>query len=101
MTRPVGSACGRPDSAVALLGNLLLAGDRATRALLRSGVRMRPLTAHREAATMADSAIRADVHQSFDVHRHLGAKRALDLEIAVDHLTKPGHIGIGEVANAQ
>src|SRR5215218_5153813 len=50
-----------------LLGHLLLAGDRAARALLRARVRVRPLTAHGEAAAVADAAVGADVHQSLDV----------------------------------
>src|SRR3954466_5048904 len=85
----------------ALLRHLLLAGDRAAWALLGAGIGVRALTAHRQPATMANSAIRADVHQPFDVHRDFGAERAFDLVITLDHLTQLVHVGVGEIANAQ
>src|SRR3954452_23361487 len=37
--------------AIGLLGHLLLAGDCAAWTLLRTGIRMRPLTAHRQTTT--------------------------------------------------
>ncbi len=80
--------------------HLLLAGDRAARALLRAGVRVRALTAHREAPAMTDAAITADVHQPLDVHRDFGAERALGLDRALDHLAEATDVGIGQVANA-
>src|SRR5918911_4234774 len=49
--------------AMALLRDLLLAGDGAARPLLRPRVRVRALAAHRQAAAMADPPVRADVHQ--------------------------------------
>src|SRR5215218_5754617 len=54
-----------------LLGHLLLAGDRAARALLRAGVRVRALPANGKAAAVADASVGADVHQPLDVHRDL------------------------------
>src|SRR5262249_38273754 len=50
-----------------LLPRLLLARDlHALRALARAGVRLRVLSSHREAATMAQTAIAADLHQALD-----------------------------------
>jgi len=39
---------------------------------------MRPLTAHRQAAAMAQAAIAADVDQSLDVHADLAPQIALE-----------------------
>src|SRR3954468_19334324 len=83
------------------LRDLLLAGDRAARTLLRARVRMRALTADRQTLAMADATVGADVHQSLDVHRDFGAERAFDLEITVDHLAKLRHVGVGQITNPE
>src|SRR4051812_47773597 len=83
------------------LRNLFLTSDRATRTLLRACVRVRALTANRQALAMADATVRADIHQSLDVHRDFRAERALDLEIPVDHLAKLRHVGVGQIANTK
>src|SRR5215218_3129514 len=85
----------------ALLRDLLLTGDRAARTLLRARVRVRALAANRQPATMANATVGADVHQSLDVHRHLGAQRAFHLVITLDHAADLVHIGISEIANAK
>src|SRR5690348_2895226 len=84
-----------------LLGDLLLAGDRATRTLLRASVGVRPLTTNGQTAPMTDAAIRSDVHQSLDVHRDFGAERAFDLVLTLDDAANLVHVGIREIANAQ
>src|SRR5690606_5833151 len=68
-------------------------------ALLRPGVGMSPLTAHREAATMANAAVAADVHQPLDVHRDFGAQRALGLDETLDHLTEAADLGVAQVTD--
>src|SRR2546423_14221807 len=83
------------------LGDLLLSCDRAARTLLRACVRMRALTADRQTLAMANATVGADVHQSLDIHGDFGAERALDLEIAVDHLAQLRHVGVRQVANAK
>src|SRR3712207_8538018 len=60
-----------------LLRHLLLAGDRAARPLLRAGVRVRALAAHRHAPAVADPAVRPDIHLPLDVHCHLRTQRPL------------------------
>src|SRR5689334_5798879 len=84
-----------------LLGHLLLAGDRATRALLGAGVGVRALTPDRQPATVADAPVRADVHEALDVHRDLGPQRALDLVVALDLRTETGDVRIGQVLDPQ
>src|SRR5262245_55747853 len=87
--------------AIGLLGDLLLAGDRAAWALLRTGVRVRALTANRQTAAMADSSIGTDIHQTLDVHGDFGAQRTLDAVVALDRLSQPIHVGIVEIPNAE
>ncbi|VTZ59726.1 conserved hypothetical protein [Sinorhizobium medicae] len=66
---------------------LLLAGDRLCRTLAGAGIGVRALTAHRQAATMAKTAIAAKIHQTLDVHRGLATQVALNLIVAVDRFT--------------
>src|SRR5258705_4507867 len=87
--------------AIRLLGYLLLAGDRAARPLLRARVGVRPLTAHRQPATVADATVRSDVHESLDVHRDFGAQRTLDPVFLLDDAAQLLHVGVREVADAQ
>src|SRR2546422_11049817 len=44
---------------------------------------------------------RPDVHQPLDVHRDLGAKRALDLVVPLDHLAQPRDLRVAQVTNAR
>src|SRR6185369_5711641 len=83
------------------LRDLLLTGDRATGALLRARVRMRPLTAHRQTTTVPDPAVGTDVHQSLDVHRHFGAQRTFDLVVALDDAADLVDVRIREIAHAE
>ncbi len=57
---------------------LLLAGDRLGRALARARVGVGTLTAHRQAATMTQAAIAAEVHQTLDIHAGLAAQVAAE-----------------------
>src|SRR5262249_9806272 len=96
-------ALGAPedDWATALLGHLLLPSDCPTRALLRARVRVRPLSAHRQATTVPNAAIRSDVHQAFDVHRDFRAEPALALVVALDHATELVHVGVRQITHAK
>ena len=47
---------------------LLLACDSLRRTLAGAGVGVGALAAHRQAATMAQAAVAAEVHQTLDVH---------------------------------
>src|SRR5215510_3869192 len=79
---------------------LLLAGDRLGRPLARARVGVSALTAHRQAATMAQAAIAAEVHQTLDVDADLAAQVALDEIVAVDHFADLQHFLVGELADA-
>src|SRR5215468_11036408 len=57
---------------------LLLAGDRLGRSLAGAGIGVCALAAHREAATVAQPAIAAEIHQPLDVHRDIAPQVALD-----------------------
>jgi len=83
-----------------LLRNLLLARDRAARPLLGAGVRMCTLTTDRQPATVAIATVRADVHQSLDVRRDLGAKGAFDADVFLDRLAEAVRVGIVQILDA-
>src|SRR5699024_4377165 len=82
------------------LASLLLTGDRALRALTATRVGLGPLAAHGEAATVADSLVRADLDLAADVGGHLAAKVTLHLVVAVDLITQADELVIGEVLDA-
>ncbi len=50
---------------------------------------------------MAQPAVAADLHQPLDVLRHLAAKVAFDLQLAVDVLTEADDLLLGEVADTR
>src|SRR5579863_5209943 len=60
---------------------LLLAGNRALRTLSSAGVRLRPLTANRKAAAMAQATVAADIHQALDIALNLAAQIAFDAQL--------------------
>src|SRR3954449_12308532 len=66
-----GPAAGGRAALPSVLALLLLAGDRLRLALAGAGVRVRALTANRQAAAMAQATIGAEIHQALDVHRHV------------------------------
>ena len=65
-------------------GLLLLGSDRLLGAFARPGVRLRALAANRQAATVAQAAIAADVGQPLDMARDLTPQVAFHLDLAVD-----------------
>ncbi len=64
---------------------------------MRARVRMRPLTPDRQAASVPDTPVATDVHETLDVHGHFGAQGTLDLIVALDFLTEFVHVVIGEI----
>jgi hypothetical protein len=79
---------------------LLLAGDRLGRTLAGAGVGVRALTANRQAAAMAQTAIAAEIHQALDIGCGLAAKVALDGVIAVDGFADLENFSVREFGNA-
>src|SRR6478672_10609554 len=67
-----------------LLRRLLAASDGLLRALAAARVRLRPLPVHRQAAPVADPAIRPDLAETLDRLLPVAAQVTLDLEFRVD-----------------
>src|SRR6266550_3053601 len=83
-----------------LLRHLFLAGDCSAWSLLRAGVCMCALATNGKSTTMAITAVRSDVHQSFDVHRDFRAERAFDANVFFDRLSQAVGVGIVEITHA-
>src|ERR1700753_2145962 len=78
---------------------LLLAGDGLGRALARTRIGVGALTAHRQAATMTQATIAAEVHQTLDVHADFATKIALGQIVAVDPFADLPHFLVGQLAD--
>src|SRR5207244_2882964 len=61
-----------------------------------AGVGAGALAAGRQAAAVAEAAVRADVAQPGDVLLHLAAERALDGVLAVEQRGQPADLFVGE-----
>ena len=83
----------------ALLGHLLLAGNRHRLALTGTGVRVGPLTTHRQTFAMAQAAVAAQIHQALDVHRDFTPQIALDPVFPVYQLADVEDLLIGELVH--
>src|SRR6188508_3251946 len=71
--------------AIALLPHsLLLVGDGALGALAGARVRVRPLAADRQPATVADPLVAANLDLAFDVLLDVAAEITLDAQVLVD-----------------
>jgi low temperature requirement protein LtrA len=79
----------------------LLGADGLLGALARARVRLRALAANRQAATVAQAAIAADVGQPLDVARDLTPQVAFDLDLAVDRFAQLLLVVFGEVLDAR
>src|SRR4029077_4780278 len=64
-------------------------------------VGLRVLAAHGQAATMAQAAVAADLHQALDVLRALAAQVALDRHLVVDAVTQLGNLVLGQVTHVR
>src|SRR5579862_4856687 len=93
----------RPRAAVrrggANLLRLLPAADGLLGALARPRVRLRALAAGRQVATVAKTAVRADLLQALDRLRALAPEIALDLFVLVDELAQLRDLFLGQVAH--
>src|SRR6202042_809661 len=82
-----------------LLGCLLLAGHlHPLRTLAGARVGLRVLAADRQATTVAQTAVGADLLQTLDRLRPLTAQISLDRQVAVDQLAQLNDFVLGEVA---
>src|SRR3954469_9352749 len=86
-------------SSAILLGHFLLAGDRLGRPLAGTGIGVGALAANRQALTVAQAPIAAQIHQPLDVHRHFAAQVAFNLEVAVDNFADLDDLGLGQNAD--
>src|SRR5262245_38527720 len=82
-----------------LLALLAAHTDRLLRALAGPGVRVRPLSAHREAPAVPDALVRADLDLALDVLRHVAAEVTFDLVFLVDPLADADDLFLGQVAH--
>src|SRR5262249_37420724 len=80
-----------------LLRRLLAASDGLLRALAAAGVRLRPLAVHRQAAPVANAAVRADLGEPLDRLLPVAAQVTLDLELRVDVVAELRHFFVGQV----
>src|SRR5712692_3798345 len=87
-------------SPLGLRHRLLPPGHRLARLLPRSCVGACPLSAHRQALAVPQSAVAPDLLEALDVQRDLAAQIALDREAAVDDLADLRDLRLGEVAHA-
>src|SRR5690606_32549543 len=85
--------------ALSLPGRLLLPGDRLCRALPGPRVRVRPLSANRQALAVTQAAIAAQIHQALDIHGNFAPQITLDRIIAVDRLANLPDLEIGKLVN--
>src|SRR5206468_4665687 len=83
-----------------LAPGLLLAGHGALRALAGARVRLGALTAHGQAAAVAESLVRADLDLAADVGGDLAAEVALDLVRTLDVVAQEDQLVVGQVAHA-
>src|ERR1700736_5142261 len=79
---------------------LLLTGDGLGRTLARARIGVGALTAHRQAAAMAQAAIAAEIHQTLDVHAGLATQIAFDHIVAVDHFADLQHFLVAQLRHA-
>ena len=74
---------------------LLLACDGLCGAFAGTSVGVCTLTAHGEVTAMAQTAVAAKIHQTFDVHLRVAAQIAFDSVGGVDVLTDRKNLSIG------
>src|SRR3954452_21012457 len=82
-----------------LLRHFLLAGDGPPRTLLGPCIGMGALAPDRQTPPVSNAPVAPDVHQALDIHGDFGAKRAFDLDRALDHLAKPGNLIVRQIAD--
>jgi hypothetical protein len=60
---------------------------------------MRSLATHRKRATMSQTAITTDVHQTLDVHLHALAQIAFDLSLCFQNPTNPAQLIFTQISH--
>src|SRR5690606_12516366 len=90
----------RPSEQPLLLTCLLLAGHGALRALASACVGLGALTAHGQAAAVAEALVRADLDLAADVGLHLAAQVALDLVVAFDVVAEGDELLVAQILHA-
>src|SRR6266851_7736243 len=80
-----------------LARRFLLRDRRAARAFACARVGVGSLSAHRQPATMTQSAIGADVHQTLDVHLHALAQVAFNFALLLDYRTNATQVFLAEI----
>src|SRR5690606_9393709 len=82
------------------LPGLLLAGDRALGSLAGALVGLGPLAAHRQATTVSQTLVAADLDLAADVGLHFAAQIAFHLEVLFDVIAQLGDLIVGQVLGA-
>src|SRR6266851_8546322 len=76
---------------------LLLSDCSFARTLASASVGMGALTANRQVAAMAESAVRTDLDESLDVHRNVFTQIAFDAAFSLDHLADAIYFILAEI----
>ena len=82
-----------------LLGCFLLVGNGLLLTLAGTGVVLGALTTDREACTVADTTVAADIHEALDVHLDRRTEFTLNLEFVVDEGTDSGDLLVVPVSD--
>jgi len=97
---PLGRGSRLSDHFLLLTCNLLLGYGHAARPLASARIGVCPLTSNRKPSAVAQTAVAADVHQSFDVHLNLLTQVALDPALLVDDGANAIDFFFGQLADA-
>src|SRR4028118_184472 len=81
-----------------LAGRFLLGDGGAAWPFARTRVGVRALAADGKPATMPQTAIRADVHQTLDVHLHTLAQVAFDIALPLDDRADTAELPLVQIA---
>src|SRR5258705_854990 len=82
-----------------LARRLLLRNGGPTRTFPSARVGVRPLSAYRQSATMAQSAIRANVHQALDIHLDALSQVAFDFSLRFQDRSNSAEIVFSQISN--
>jgi hypothetical protein len=85
------------NSSIVIRNCFLLFADNSPRPFACPGVGVRPLSADREPAPMAHSAIRADLHESLDVHGNCLAQISFHHPVSLDDVSNAHRLVLGQV----
>lgn len=86
-----------PTTSKRLLCCFLFAGYLLLGAFAGTGILLGILPAHRQPATVTDTAIAANLNQALDVKRNLTAQVAFDLDMMFDIITQFADVVFGKI----